>query len=107
MNALSRSATPYRAATSGGDPSATAYEELRGLAVAGAVARGRLGVIILLREGVATWMVRRGDGVEAAGIAPPPDRWAGGPGIADEVHAGVVRVLASMVLAGKEKETTA
>ena len=88
------------------DPSQVAYEELRGFAIAGATSGG-LGLVILLREGVATWMVRRGDGVDAAGIAPPPDRWAGGPGIADEVHAGVVRVLASMVLAGKEKETTA
>ncbi len=91
----------------GGDPSQSAYEELRGLAVAGAGAGGRLGVVILLREGLAAWLAQRRIGADAIEIAPHPHRRAGGPAISEEVHRGLVRVLASMVLGSKEKETNA
>ena len=90
----------------GGDPSQVAYEELRGCAIAGA-ASGGLGLVILLREGLAAWLTRRWSGADSVEITPPPDRHAGRTFGSEELHLDLVRVLASMVLGSNEKETTA
>ena len=82
-----------------GDPSQVAYEELRGFAVAGSAGGGRLGLVVLLREGLAAWVARRSMCTDAVAIAAPPPRRIVVPLVGDEVHSGVVRVLTSMVLA--------
>ena len=90
----------------GGDPSQLAYEALRGFAVAGA-ASGGFGLVVLLREGLAAWLARRGIDADAVKIAPPPVRRAGWTLASQEVHIGLVHVLASMVLGNNDKEANA
>ena len=88
------------------DPSQVAYEELRGFAIAGATSGG-LGLVILLREGLAAWLARRCRGADSVEITPHPDRHAGRMLGSEELQIGLVRVLASMVLGSKETETNA
>jgi hypothetical protein len=57
------------------------------------------GLVVLRREGIAAWMAR--GSARSAPVAP--DRDAAAPAGSDEIHAGVVRVLASMALAGREE----
>ena len=99
--------TAAETAVGEGDPSQVAYEELRGVAGAGATGGGRLGLVVLLREGLAAWVARRSMGTDAGTIAAPPQRPMGVPFVADEVHTGLVRVLASMVLATSHEEMNA
>ena len=81
-----------------------AYEELRSHVRAGSAFRSHLGLVLLLREGVAAW-VARGSAcsrvqVESLGS---PERPALAPVVTDELHVGLVRVLANMALAGREE----
>ena len=87
-----------------GDPSQVAYEELRGVAVAGSAGGGRLGLVVLLREGLAAWVARRSMCTDAVAIATPPPRRLGVPFVAGAVHTSLVRVLASMVLATSHED---
>ena len=75
-----------------------AYEELRSHVLSGVPGNGA-GLLLLLREGLAAWI----EGRAALCPAPEPEkrpRHKAVPVLSDEVHAGIVRVLASMVLAG-------
>jgi hypothetical protein len=79
--------------------SVRAYEALRGHVLAGAHTAGDAGLLVVLRQGVAAWMARR---VTCACPAPAAARTstqlAG-----QEIHAGIVRVLASMALAAQQE----
>ena len=91
--------TVSTAAPAGRDTVVTAYEELRRRVLAGGPFGGHVGLVLLLREGLAAWMARGAAGatpVEAGG----PERRAAAPIVSDEIHAAVVRVLASVALAG-------
>lgn len=83
----------------GGDTYASGYEELRRHVLAGSAFGSRPGLVVLLRQGLAAWMACRpaGAGLEPV-VAPRP--CTTGPVVSDEVHAGLVRVLAGMVTRG-------
>jgi hypothetical protein len=91
------------AAAPGCDVFGATYEDLRRRVLTGAAVGGASGLILCLREGLAAWMTRGVMG--AAPVAPvgQPERWAA-PRVANEIHAAVVRVLASMAL-DRVKET--
>ena len=84
-------------ATRNRDTPGAAYEELRRRVLAGSTTGSHFGLVVLLREGVAAWMAR-GAVASTADRSAPTDRWAAAPMLSDEVHAGVVRVLAGMAL---------
>jgi hypothetical protein len=87
-------ATPH-----GHDTFVAAYEALRRRVCAGASC-GSLGLVLLLREGLAAWMAHG-----AACSAPvEPERRVAAPIMSnDEIDATVVRVLANMALGGLEE----
>ena len=89
----------------GSDTSVVAYEKLRRCVLAGAGACD-LGQIFLLREGIVAWMAR--ETTCAAPINPTADRQGDvtAPVLSDEIHAGIVRVLANMALAAGRREMT-
>ncbi len=90
--------TAAPAAPPGQDPFGAAYEELRRRVLAGSAVGGPFGLVLLLREGLAAWMVR---GVACAAPVEPaadPARRGAAPLVPDQIHAAVVRVLASMAL---------
>jgi len=84
-------------ATGGSDPFVVAYEALRRHVLTGAIFGSHFGVVLLLREGIAAWMA---DSARSA-LAADRDRRAPAPILSDELHAGIVRVLANMALAGQ------
>lgn len=96
--------TASDAAPGGSDTSVAAYEELRRHVLAGSAFGTHLGLVLLLREGIASWMSRCS--AYSAPVAPAADRdrCAAAPYVSDEIHADVVRVLASMALSGLDKE---
>ena len=84
------------------DESVAAYEELRGRVVSGSASGGHGGVLLLIREGIAGWITRGSS--RAASYEPrvdPPPRAASTPPAFDDLRAGIVRGLASMVLASR------
>ena len=87
------------AAPHGTDTAVAAYEALRRRVLTGAVFGGAGGLVLLLRDGLAAWMARGAAGATAVEAAGPARRGAA-PIVSDEIHAAVVRVLASMALAG-------
>ena len=106
-----------------------AYERLRRLVIGGANSGECVGLVVVLREGVAAWLATRLSRLIAeearlrasvprvldelqAGVVrtpvagPPPDAEGARlrafiPRVLDELHAGVVRTLATMALAGR------
>jgi hypothetical protein len=75
---------------------ATTYEQLRDHVLEGTTA-GVFGLIVLMREGVAAWLVH---------AAPPPvaithakDPLATTPIVSDDIHADMICVLANMAMA--------
>ncbi len=86
-----------------GDPAQGAYEALRGLVIAGAVS-GRLGLVVVRREGLAAWMTRRSPEADPVTAVPSAPDGAGIPRVSDDVHLGLIRVLASMALGQGRKE---
>ncbi|PYV36023.1 MAG: hypothetical protein DMG09_18560 [Acidobacteria bacterium] len=64
------------------DAAVAAYEELRSQVLAGAPRGGRFGLVLLLREG----------GTSAAG----PDPAVSTPLVSQQLHAGIVSVLANI-----------
>lgn len=75
-----------------------AYEALRHHVLAGANTGCDAAVVVLLRQGVAGWMTRRLAHAGAAAVARTSTVIAG-----QEIHAGIVRVLASMALAAQQE----
>ena len=76
-----------------------AYEALRSHVLAGSSAASHAGLVVLLRQGVAAWMARR---LACAGPAPAAARTATLL-VGEEIHAAIVRVLASMALAAQRE----
>jgi hypothetical protein len=85
------------AATTDPDAWAAAYEDLRRRLLEGSTRGSHFGLFVILREGIATWI---GQGAAGSADRPDadPDRCPAAPTVSDEVHAGVVRVLAGMAL---------
>jgi hypothetical protein len=86
-------------------PSVAAYEQLRAGVLGGWTAGRPVGLALVLREGLASWLARGAVGPAALESAADPDRGATPPPISDEVHAELVRVLAGMALAGRHERT--
>lgn len=97
--------TASHATPTGGDPFGAAYEERRRRVLAGTSFGGRGGPR-LLQEGIAAWMARGAAGATPVEPAADPDRRGVAPIVSDEIHAAVVRVLASMAL-GRLREVSA
>lgn len=94
---------PCDAAPGGADVHGAAYEQLREEVLAGAApgSQGRsLGLVLVLRAGIAAWMTQRA--ASPAAPAPQQHRPAIAPLPPGELHANVVRVLASIALAHRE-----
>jgi len=94
------------AAAEGGDATRSAYEELRLRVVTGAGCGNPFGLVLVAREGVAGWMARRAAGSPPKVTEAAPSRCAPLLGVTDEMHAGIVRVLADMALS-RAKEMNA
>lgn len=77
-----------------------AYEELRSHVLTGAAGNGA-GLILLLREGLAAWLEGRGASSRRreSEVRPRLRTHQAAPVVSDPIHAGIVRVLASMILA--------
>ena len=93
--------TVSTAAPAGRDTVVTAYEELRRRVLAGGPFGGHVGLVLLLREGLAAWMACCSACAAPVEPAADRDRRAAAPIVPDEIHTAVVRVLASMALAGR------
>jgi hypothetical protein len=90
----------------GSDTAVALYEELRRCVLVEAGACDcDLGQIFLLREGVIAWMAYGTTRTAPAEPAAGRDGGATAPVLSDEVHAGMVRVLANMALAGRREMT--
>ena len=74
---------------------AAAYEELRHHVQTGSSPGGHVGLVLLLREGVAAWLERSARGVTPAGASTVA---AVAPAVPfPQLQAGIVAVLADMV----------
>lgn len=88
-------------ARGGSDVSVALYELLRLHVHEGAAAPdGQCGLVVLWREGMAAWMAWRMTGGAAAAPVMAHQRPASAPLAADDLHASLVRVLASMAMSG-------
>jgi hypothetical protein len=96
--------TVLRATTDNGETSIIAYEELRRRVLAGASGYD-LGQIFLLREGMVAWMAHGNTRTATAKPIVDQDRRVTAPVLSDEIHTSMVRVLASMALAGRREMT--
>ncbi len=95
------------AATGGSDTAIAEYEELRCRVLAGAGARDcDLGQLFLLREGIVAWIAHGTTSTAPANLTADRDSDVTAPVLSDEIHAGVVRVLANMALAAGRREMT-
>jgi len=81
----------------GRDVFGATYEDLRRRVLTGAAFGGPVGMVLLLREGLAAWMARGPGGAVPGAPGGHPGRGAA-PRVENEIHAAVVRVLASMAL---------
>ena len=87
------------------DASVARYEELRHGVLTGAPGGRHVGVIVLVREGLAAWLAQGSARAATVGPAAVP-LGLGRPAalqVLSEVHASVVRVLANMALAGRRE----
>lgn len=75
-----------------------AYEELRRHALAASLHGRDLGWVVLMREGVATWIERCGAGLAPAGRAASRDPVQGASRVVSPLHVGLVHVLATIAL---------
>ena len=94
--------TASRPAPNDPNTSVAAYEQLRAGVLGGLTAGRPVGLVLVLREGLASWIAHGAVG-SALKPAADPDRRATPPPISDEVHAELVRVLAGMALAGRQE----
>jgi hypothetical protein len=92
------------AATAGNDTWVAAYEELRRRVLAGAGACD-LGQIFLLREGMTAWLAHQTTRATTDRPAADRDQRVVAPVLPNEIHAGMVRLLANMALAGRREMT--
>jgi hypothetical protein len=81
------------------EASVRAYEALRSHVLAGSSAASHAGLLVLLRQGVAAWMARR---LACACPAPAAARTTTLL-VGEEIHAALVRVLASMALGAQQE----
>jgi hypothetical protein len=86
-----------------GDPLVQAYEQMRSHVLGGQRGDSHFGLVLLLREGVASFIERCSAGVGAARPAVHREQPGPAPLGSDQLHAGIVRVLASMVIAGRQE----
>jgi hypothetical protein len=90
----------------GRDTSVALYENLRRCVLEEAGACDcDLGQIFLLRGGVVAWMAHGTTRTAPADLTADRDRHATAPVLSDEIHAGMVRVLANMALATRKEIT--
>lgn len=96
---------PCDPATGGADAFAAAYEQLRSRVLSGSVSQNHLGLglVVLLREGIAAWMARGFAGLAPVEPQAQPHLRGAAPVLSDEIHAGVVHVLASIAQARREE----
>lgn len=82
------------------DGSVVAYEELRSHVLTGTPGNGA-GLLLLLREGLAAWLEGRHafSPLCEPQVTLRPTTCAASLAVSDEIQAGIVGVLASMVLA--------
>jgi hypothetical protein len=81
------------------EASVTAYEALRGHVLAGSSPASHAGLLVLLRQGVAAWMARR----LACACPVPAAARTSTLLVGEEIHAAMVRVLASMALGAQQE----
>ena len=91
--------TACPATQDGDDRFGAAYEALRRSVLAGVSCGGHVGLVLLLREGLAAWMTRRA----ACAVPVEPERRVAAPILSNEIDAAMVRVLATMALGGLEE----
>jgi hypothetical protein len=85
------------------DAAVATYEQLRSDVLAGSPRGGHLGLVLLLREGVAAWIDRR-PACSPRGAPPAAaDRVGAAPLVSQQLHASFARVLASIALAAREE----
>ena len=88
-------------ASGGSDVSGALYEQLRLHVHAGGTAPGgHCGLVVLRREGMAAWMAWCTTG--AAEPVTAHQRPVSAPLAADDLHASLVRVLASLAMSGRK-----
>ena len=80
------------------DSSVEAYESLRAHVLTGSGVGSPSGLLLLLRQGVAAWTARR----SSRPLSPHPVSPLAEASPTNELHAAVVRVLASIALANRE-----
>jgi hypothetical protein len=96
--------TASDATTGGTETSVEAYEELRNHVLSGSSSSSsHSGLVLLRRQGVAAWVAQRSVCADSVQPAAVPDPHAAAPLPSDELHAGIVRVLANMALAGRQE----
>lgn len=89
--------------TAGGDPAVARYEELRHGVITRAPGHQHYGVIVLLREGLAAWLAHEPARLSAVHAAAAPPGRPAAPPVRGELHQSLVRVLATMALAGRRE----
>jgi uncharacterized protein YbjT (DUF2867 family) len=86
--------------------SVVVYEQLRlHMHEGGTAPGGHCGLVWLRRAGMAAWMAWRMTGAAAPEPVTPSPRPVSAPLAADDRHASLVRVLASLAMSGR-KETS-
>jgi len=83
-----------------GDACTVAYEGLRHVVLTGSIAESHLGLIHLLRKGITSWMASCT--IHSESTKQPRAPMMTPVGVSNDVHAGMVGILANMALAGRE-----
>lgn len=86
---------------SDGADAAAAYEHLRRHVLQGSPRGAPVGVILVMRAGVAAWIDRGATGFTAP--STNPDRAGPFPAVSPPLHAGIVEVLVSIALTPREE----
>ena len=90
-------------ARGGSDVSVAVYEQLRlHVHEGGTAPGGHCGLVVLRREGLAAWMAWRMTGAVAPESVTAYQRPVSAPLAADDLHASLVRVLASLAMSGRK-----
>ena len=84
--------------------SVVAYEELRRRVLTG-TGGSELGQIFLLREGMTAWLAHQTTRTTPVRPAADQQPSVAAPVLSDEIHAGLVRLLANMALANRREMT--
>lgn len=90
-------------ASGGADVAVAVYEQLRLYMHEGGTAPGgHCGLVVLRRHGMAAWMAWRMMGAAASAPVTAPQRPVSAPLPANDLHASLVRLLASLALSGRK-----